>query len=40
MKKFDVSFVKHDLCELEIYKIKTTLHRRKVGTGILGNAAE
>jgi hypothetical protein len=40
MKKFDMYFAKHDLCELEIYKIKILLYGRKVGTGILGNAAE
>jgi hypothetical protein len=34
MKKYDMPFIKHALCELEIYKIKIMLRRCKEGTGI------
>jgi hypothetical protein len=35
-----MSIVKHDLCELEMYEMKTVVCRCEVGTGILGTAAE
>jgi len=34
MKKYDMSFIKQALCELEIYKTKLMLRRREEGTGI------
>lgn len=34
MEKYDKSFIKQTLCELEIYKTKPMLRRRVEGTGI------
>jgi hypothetical protein len=35
-----MSFIKHALCELEIYKTKLTFHRREEETGIEGISVE